>query len=132
MKKISFSASNSILFKYIIKALSVSIICVALLSLIVSEILYKLDLPTDGAGVITFIICVLTAFVTAFFSTFGFKNNGAVLGALSELPLIILIIVNMTFNKTDIILSLIKIAIVLIIGAVTGAFRVRKNNRFKV
>ncbi len=132
MKKISFTASSSVLIKYIFKSLIVTVLSVSVLSLAVSELLYKLDLPTDSAGIITLIICIITACATAFISTSGFKNNGALLGAMAQLPLIIFIAFNLGFHKTDIIIFLVKIASVFVLGGVIGSLRVRKNNVFKV
>ncbi len=132
MKKISFTASNSIIVKYVLKSLILSALCVILLTLCFSEFLFKLDLPTEGIKYITVVICFISSLVTSYFATSSFKNNGVLLGVISQIPLAVFIVVNFALHKNDVAFVLIKIAVIFVTAAAAGAIRIKQNNIYKV
>ena len=126
------SNSDKLIVKFIIKSVAVSALCLLILCFTASEILYRLDLSTDCKGIITVVICAVTSAVCAFFSASGFKNHGAVLGMISQLPLLLFSLFNVIFSSSPLTYFLIKLAVCLLSGAFFGALRVRKSSSFKV
>lgn len=132
MKKLSTTKTDKLLLKYVIKVILSSIISIILFSLIFSQIVYKLDISLDICKIIGTIICCLSAFIIAAISVSGLKNNGILMGAVSEIPLIFYSLINAIFYNNNIVLFFIKLVLILIIGATIGFIRAKSNKKFKV
>ena len=74
----------------------------------------------------------LSALTISFFSCYKLKNNGLLLGLLSEIPLLFYSLINVIFNGCDIIYFLIKLAIMLFAGGLGGLLAVKRGKRFKL
>ena len=132
MKKINASSTDKLLLKFIIKVVLSSIISILLLSYLFSQLVYKLDLDLETNGLLSVFIVLISSSVIAFISVLSIKNNGALMGIISELPLLFYSILNMIFNDNSAVLLIIKIAIALFCGALFGILATKKSSKFKV
>lgn len=124
--------TNKLLLSYVIKSVVLSILSILLFSFITSEIVYKLDLSLNNLNVITIVICALSSLIVSYFSLGGIKNNGLLMGVISEIPLIFYSLINMIFSENSFIYFLIKTIIMLLIGAFIGTIRTKKNSKIRV
>lgn len=129
MKK---NSSNSVLIKFVIKAVITTVISLMLFSYISSLIIYKLDLSLDLAKIISVIIVAFTSAVIAFVSVYGLKNNGVLMGIISQLPLILYSLFNVLFNGTGWLLFTLKLIIILLVSSLVGYIVARKGKRYKI
>ncbi len=129
MKK---NSSNSVLIKFVIKAVISTVISLMLFSYISSLIIYKLDLSLDLAKIISVIIVAFTSAVIAFVSVYGLKNNGVLMGIISQLPLILYSLFNVLFNGTGWLLFTLKLIIILLVSSLLGYIVARKGKRYKI
>ena len=132
MKKVNASSTDKLLLKFIIKVVLSSIISILLLSYLFSQLVYKLDLDVETNGILSVFIVLIGSSVIAFISVLSIKNNGALMGIISELPLLFYSILNMIFNDNSAVLLIIKIAIALFCGALFGILATKKSSKFKV
>ena len=132
MKKFSSSGTDKLLIRYVIKVLLSTVLSILLFSFLFSEIVYKLDLDLDLNRIFSiFIICFCSATIS-YISVRSIKNNGALMGVISQIPLIFYSIINLIFYDNSFLLFLIKIVLILLIGALFGIFATKKSNKFKV
>ena len=132
MKNYSSSAANKLLIKYVLKAVITTIAGILLFSFLFSEITYKLDLDLDINNVFSIIIVFLCSALCAYSSVLGFKNNGAIMGIISQIPLIFYSVLNMIINENSWMFLLIKLVISLLTGALFGILASKKSAKFKV
>ena len=130
MKKID--KSDKLIISIILRVLLSTVFSVLMFSIILSLIVSKFDLPLELTDYLSIFITSFSAVIIAIISTVGIKNNGLMIGVISQIPLIIYSFANTIIFDNAVYLFLIKLIIVLIIGAVTGYLRVNKNRRFKV
>ena len=130
MKKID--KSDKLIISIILRVLLSTVFSVLIFSIILSLIVSKFDLPLELTDYLTVIITSLSAVTISFISTIGIKNNGLMIGLISQIPLIIYSFANTIIFDNSVLIFIIKLFIVLIIGAITGYLRVNKNRRFKV
>lgn len=130
MKKIS--KSNKLLISIILRVILSTIISILSLSLILSLLIYKFDLPLDIVSYLSIIITSLSSFIVAFISLTGIKNNGLIIGLISQIPLVFLSLIDTIVYSNEPVIFLIKIALMIVIGALTGYIKVNKNKHFKV
>lgn len=129
MKK---NSSNSVLIKFVIKAVITTVISLMLFSYISSLIIYKLDLSLDLAKIISVIIVAFTSAVIAFVSVYGLKNNGVLMGIISQLLLILYSLFNVLFNGTGWLLFTLKFIMILLVSSLVGYIVARKGKRYKI
>ena len=132
MKKVSTASSDKLMLRFVMKTVITTILSILLFSFIFSEITYKLDLNTDINNIFSILIAFLCAVTTSFFSVKGLKNNGAVMGIISEIPLLFYSLLNLVFYDTSIVFYLIKLVIIVLCGALFGILAVKKSKTFKV
>lgn len=132
MKNISSGKTNKLLILFVIKAVLSTIISIVLFSLVSSKIILAFDISVDSAKIFSPAICVLTAAVVSFISVKGFKNNGALLGVICQLPLIFYSLINTIFNNHNFLLLIIKIVLIALVGAFIGIITVNKSKKIKV
>ena len=130
MKKID--KSDKLIISIILRVLLSTVFSVLVISIILSLIVSKFDLPLELTDYLTVIITSLSAVTISFISTIGIKNNGLMIGLISQIPLIICSLANAIIFDNPVLIFIVKLFIVLIIGAITGYLRVNKNRRFKV
>ena len=132
MKKFASSSTNKLLIKYLIKVILITVISVLLFSFLFSELVYKLDLELEFNNILAIITVFLSSALISFVSVYSIKNNGALMGALSQLPLILFCLVNLIINENSFVLFLIKAIIALTTGALFGIIATKKSGKFKV
>ena len=130
MKKID--KSDKLIISIILRVLLSTVFSILIFSIILSLIVSKFDLPLELTDYLTVIITSLSAVTISFISTIGIKNNGLMIGLISQIPLIICSFANTIIFDNPVLIFIIKLFIILIIGAITGYLRVNKNRRFKV
>lgn len=131
MKKMNIK-TNKLLLTYVIKSVSLSVLSILLFSFISSEIIYRLDLSLSSINAVTIIICALSALIVSYFSLGSIRNNGVLMGLICETPLIFYSFINMIFSENSFLFFLIKTVIMLLIGAVIGIIRAKKNSKIRV
>lgn len=132
MKKLSSASTDRILLKFILKIIFSTIVSILLFSFIFSEITYKLDLDMNINKIFSIIICCLCSAVISFISVSGLKNNGLVMGILSEIPLIFYSLLNLIFYENSALFFVIKLVIITLLGALIGLLTTKRSRKFKV
>lgn len=131
-KKVNMIGSKSVFIKYIVKIILLSAISILSISSILSLILLKLDLSLDFAVYCSVIVTSFSSILISYFSVSSFSNNGAVLGILSIVPLLIYSLINTLIYTNDWIILLIKIVLMIIISAVFGNLSIKKRKKIRV
>lgn len=132
MKKFTVIKADRLLLWYAIRSLLLSLFCIVVFSLITGEIMLKTDIQLESSKYLSVVICAISAFIVAFCSCKGFKSRGGVLGIISVLPIILYSLFNLMFKNNILIFFLIKLLLVIVIGAIAGNMRIRSNRKFKV
>ena len=132
MKNLSSSKTNKLLLKYVIKVISATLISVLCVSFLFSEALFKLDLNLETGNVFSIFTVLICSAIISYVSVLSLKNNGAVMGMISVLPLIFYCLVNMIIYDNSFIFFLIKLAVSLLTGALFGILATKKAAKFRV
>ncbi len=132
MKKIASEKAYKLLIITLIKILAISVLTVLFYSFLCSEVIYRLDLSLENAGIASIVLVALSAFTISFVSCLKMKNNGVLLGVLSVVPLLFYTLINVIFHEANVIYFFIKLVIILLTGALGGILAVKKSNKFKV
>lgn len=132
MKKIVSDKACKLLLLLIVKVLVISVLAVIFYSFLFSEIIYRLDLSLDNAGIASMMIAALAGITISFLSCFKMKNNGLLMGLLSVVPLLFYTLINVIFHEANVTYFFIKLVIILLTGALGGLLAVKQSNRFKV
>lgn len=132
MKKLSTNNADNLILKFCVKVIISSVISILLFSYIAGKIVFVLDLDLELSKYISVAICVLCASVISFVSVNGFKNNGILLGLISEMPLVFYSLVNLIFNGNYVLFFIIKTVLIILFGMLIGELTVRKNKKIKV
>lgn len=132
MKKISFSGSKGLLFNYIFKAIILSFTSLFTLTAAFSFLSLKLDIDEKYFQYISIAILSISSIIVSYFSVSSFKNNGFVVGIISVLPLVIYSLINMIICENNIVVFLIKLALVLILAAVCANFSIKRRKKIRV
>lgn len=129
MKKIV--KTDKFIASYIIRIILSCIGSVLLLSIIFSEIILKLDLPSTYYSILSVIIFVLSCFIISFVSVMGFKNNIFVLALISISPLLLMSLFNTVFYSNSFLILLIKTVMGASVCFITALIKTR-NKAYKV
>lgn len=132
MKNLSTQKTNKLLITFVLKIIISSIFSIFLYSFIFSKITYSLDLSLEYYSIFGVLISVLSAITIALISITGIKNNGLIMGMISEVPLAFYILVNAIFNNHNIGLFFIKFIIVFLVGALIGVIKTSRKKTYKV
>ena len=132
MRKISGKTTNNIILKFVIKAVISTILSIIMFSFIFSEISYHFDVDLKVNMIFTIIICVLCSAVIGYLSVIGIKNNGALLGAIAQIPLIFYSLLNVVFHENTIIFFAIKALIIILMGTLTGYLAMSKSRKLRL
>lgn len=132
MKNLSTQKTNKLLIFFVLKIIVSSILSIMIYSFIFSKITYSLDLSLDYYQIFGVIISALSAMTISLISITGIKNNGLMMGIVSEIPLGFYILVNAIFNNHNIGLLFIKLILIFLIGALIGIIKTSKKKKFKV
>ena len=131
MKRINKN-EDQIIALFVLKSFVVSVISIIAFSLLSSFTVLKLDLGDNAINILSVFVLLLSSILTSYISLGGIKNNGALIGVFSIIPLVIFSLFNLIFNENTIILFIIKCLLVTLSGALFGILRVNYNRRIKV
>lgn len=131
MKKVSTGGTNNLLLGYILKVVFSAVLSILLLTYIFSKVTYKLDLDLKFDNYFAIVICALCAAITAFVSVIGIKNNGFMLGAIAQVPLLFYSILNVIFYSSSILFFIIKAVLIICIGMLFGHIAAQKYGRLR-
>lgn len=132
MKKINSSMDKKLVIGFFIKSVLLSAALTILFSALISLIIYKLDLDTAYLNYLSIAVVMLTTAGVSYICAKPFKNNGFMVGVISVLPLIIFSGVNIAVNKTNIIVFIIKIVLMIIISGLFGFISVKNSKRIRI
>lgn len=131
MAKIKIS-SKSFLLKLFVADILIQGITLLLLSVLFSLITYYLDLDIEILKRFTYIIVVFVSFISSFFVTKKVKNNGILVGIISQVPLFIYLLITVIVSGGNFADFGFKFLLILIFGAIGGILGVNKKEKFKV
>lgn len=131
MAKIKIS-SISFLLKLFVADILIQGISLLISSALFSLITYYLDLDIEILKRFTYIIVVFVSFISSFFVTKKVKNNGILVGIISQVPLFIYLLITVIVSKGSFADFGFKFLLILIFGAIGGILGVNKKEKFKV
>ena len=119
---------DNVLLGFIIKSVFLSVVIVAFLTAILSKVVLAFDLDNSYCAYLGFFILFITAVAVGFLSTVKFKNNLILMSVLSNLPILILSVINSIVNKSFVqfCISVVIIAFGSVLASVFNAKRTRK------
>ena len=132
MKSYSSTDARKSIIRFLIKSVITTIASILLYSLIFSEVIYKLDIDMDYNSVFSLFIVFTCSATISFISVLSLKNNGAVMGILSIIPLVFYSLINLIINENSWIMFFIKLAIAVFTSALFGILATKKTNKLKV
>lgn len=123
--------SNNLLTSYIVKSVISSIAVSALLLLIFSEIIIKLDLGDTYYNIFSVAVLVISSLLTPLISTGKIKNNILIMSLISNSLLIIVTLIN-AFTIKNIILTVSEFAAILLSSFIASLIISKRKAKFKV
>lgn len=123
--------SNNLLTAYIVKSVISSIVVSALLLLIFSEIIIKLDLGDTYYNIFSVAVLVISSLLTPLISTGKIKNNILIMSLISNSLLIIVTLIN-AFTIKNIILTVSEFAAILLSSFIASLIISKRKAKFKV
>lgn len=132
MSKIKAVSSNKLLYSFALKSVISSVLSVLLGIVIFSVLIYRLDISLELTQYFGIVIVIFSSVVVAYISVGSIKNNGAIMGGISEIPIMIYLLVNLILSNTSLVIFIVKIIICLLSGLLVGLARTKQNRKFKV
>ena len=123
--------SNNLLTAYIVKSVISSIAVSALLLLIFSEIIIKLDLGDTYYNIFSVAVLVISSLLTPLISTGKIKNNILIMSLISNSLLIIVTFIN-AFIIKNIILTVSEFTAILLSSFIASLIISKRKAKFKV
>ena len=113
---------------FIIKSVFLSVVIVAFLTAIMSKVVLVFDLDNSYCAYSGFFILFVTSVAVGFLSTVKFKNSLILMSVLSNVPILILSVINSIINKSfgQLCISVAIIAFGSVLASVFNAKRTRK------
>lgn len=119
--------TDNILLGFVLKSVFLSIAFVVFLTAVFSKIVITFDLDNLYCSYLGYAVLLITSFITALLSTMNFKNSLALMCILSNIPVIILSVINSIANKSFIQLAI--CAVIVIVGSLLSAIINAKRTR---
>lgn len=119
--------TDNILLGFVLKSVFLSIAFVVFLTAVFSKIVITFDLDNSYCSYLGYAVLLITSFITALLSTMNFKNSLALMCVLSNVPVIILSVINSIVNKSFIQLAI--CAVIIIVGSLLSAIINAKRTR---
>lgn len=129
MKKI---VTNSVLIRFFIKSILLSILSIVFTSCLSSLIVLKLDLDLSFCKYISIVIVFISSILVSFVSTFKLKNSGGLMGIISCIPLFFYEIFTLIFGDNSLLFFVIKLLIIFCTSFIIGAASVKKNRKIRL
>lgn len=119
--------TDNILLGFVLKSVFLSIAFVVFLTAVFSKIVITFDLDNSYSSYLGYAVLFITSFITALLSTMNFKNSLALMCVLSNIPVIILSVINSIVNKSFVQLAI--CAVIVIVGSLLSAIINAKRSR---
>ncbi|MGN0528464.1 MAG: DUF3792 family protein [Eubacterium sp.] len=132
MSKIKAVGSNKLLYSFVLKSVISSVLSVLLGIILFSVLIYKLDISLDLSQISGVVIVLFSSVIVAYISVGSIKNNGSLMGIISEIPIMFYVLVNLIFSNTSLVMFIVKIVVCLLSGLLVGFARTKQNRKFKV
>lgn len=123
--------SNNLLTAYIVKSVISSIAVSALLLLIFSEIIIKLDLGDIYYNIFSVAVLIISSLLTPLISTGKIKNNILIMSLISNSLLIIVTFIN-AFTIKNIILTVSEFTAIILSSFIASLIISKRKAKFKV
>lgn len=119
---------DNVLLGFIIKSVFLSVVIVAFLTAIMSKVILVFDLDNSYCAYSGFFVLFVTSVAVGFLSTVKFKNSLILMSVLSNVPILILSVINSIINKSfgQFYISVVIIAFGSVLASVFNAKRTRK------
>ncbi|HIU68448.1 MAG: TIGR04086 family membrane protein [Clostridiales bacterium] len=131
MPKIKIS-SKSFFVKLIITDLTVQLVCVLGFSAAISICAYFADIKMELVYNTAYLILAAAAFLSALFVAARVKSHGLLVGIFCQIPLMLYICISYFAQPQNAVHLLIKLAVLIVFGAVGGAVGINKKKKYKV
>lgn len=132
MSKIKTVGSNKLLYNFVLKSVISSVLSIIFGIILFSVLIYKFDLSLDLTKFFGVIIVLFSSVIVAYISLGSIKNNGALMGVISEFPIMLYVLLNLIFSDTQLLMFVVKFVICLLSGLLVGFARTKQNKKFKV
>lgn len=119
---------DNVLLGFIIKSVFLSVVIVVFLTAIMSKVILVIDLDNSYCAYSGFFVLFVTSVAVGFLSTVKFKNSLILMSVLSNVPILILSVINSIINKSfgQLCISVVIITFGSVLASVFNAKRTRK------
>lgn len=123
--------TDSVLLGFVLKSVFLSIVFVAFLTAVFTKLTMMFDLDISYCSYFGYVVLFIASFATAFLTTTNFKNSLVLMCILSNIPAIILSVINSIINKSF--FQLVICAVIIIVGSLLSAIiNAKRTRKFKV
>lgn len=123
--------TDSVLLGFVLKSVFLSIVFVAFLTAVFTKLTMMFDLDISYCTNFGYAVLFITSFAAAFLTTMNFKNSLVLMCILSNIPVIILSVINSIVNKSF--LQLVICTVIIIVGSLLSAIiNAKRTRKFKV
>lgn len=123
--------SKGVLMPFVLKSVVFNVVCTALMLLIFTSVIFKLDLGDEYYTIFAYMSVAITSFLTSLIAVKGYKNNIFVMSVLSNLLLFVISVINSIINSDGLSL-LINIALIVLCSLLSSIINSKSASKFKV
>ena len=123
--------SKGVLMPFVLKSIVFNVVCTALMLLIFTSVIFKLDLGDEYYKIFAYISVAITSFLTSLIAVKGYKNNIFVMSVLSNILLFVISVINSIINSDGLSL-LINIALIVLCSLLSSIINSKSASKFKV
>ena len=123
--------SKGVLMPFVLKSIVFNVVCTALMLIIFTSLIFKLDLGDEYYTIFAYMSVAITSFLTSLIAVKGYKNNIFVMSVLSNILLFVISVVNSIINSDGLTL-LINIAVIVLCSLLSSIINSKSASKFKV
>lgn len=123
--------SKGVLMPFVLKSVVFNIVCTALMLLIFTSVIFKLDLGDEYYTIFAYMSVAIISFLTSLIAVKGYKNNIFVMSVLSNILLFVISVINSIINSDGLTL-LINIAVIVLCSLLSSIINSKSASKFKV
>ena len=123
--------SKGVLMPFVLKSIVFNVVCTALMLLIFTSVIFKLDLGDEYYKIFAYMSVAITSFLTSLIAVKGYKNNIFVMSVLSNILLFVISVINSIINSDGLTL-LINIAVIVLCSLLSSIINSKSASKFKV
>lgn len=116
---------------FVLKSVVFNIVCTALMLLIFTSVIFKLDLGDEYYTIFAYMSVAIISFLTSLIAVKGYKNNIFVMSVLSNILLFVISVINSIINSDGLTL-LINIAVIVLCSLLSSIINSKSASKFKV